>query len=321
MYTSRITRTFIILIAFVAVVAAPLTTQAQTPRQIKAVATIGMITDIVRIVGGEQVIVTGLMGPGIDPHLYRATAGDVKTLSDANIIFYGGLNLESKMAEIFERLGSKIPTVAVSRDIPEKDLLAEPTNPQAKDPHIWFDVSFWSIATGTVAAELSKLDPTHAADYKARAEAYQKQLAALDQYTKDAILTIPKDQRLIITAHDAFHYYGRRYGIEVQGLQGVSTESEAGADDVRQLVDLIVVRKVPAIFVESSVPRRTIEAVQAAAKAQNWDVKIGGELFSDALGNPNTPEGTYIGMILHNNTTIVVALGGKMPPLPKELSP
>jgi manganese/zinc/iron transport system substrate-binding protein len=289
-------------------------------RKIKVVATVGMITDVVGIVGGDRVEVAGLMGPGVDPHLYRASASDVQKLSQADIIFYGGLHLEGKMVEILEKLGSKIPTIPVAESVPEKERLDFPGLQGFYDPHVWFDVSYWSLATTAIQDGLAKLDPKNAEAYKQRAELYQAKLALLDQYTKDAIKSIPEGQRVMVTAHDAFHYFGRRYGVEVVALQGVSTEAEAGVEDVRRLADLIATRKIPAIFVESSVPHRTIEAVQEAVKARGWDVKIGGQLFSDAMGDAGTLEGTYIGMILHNDTILVTALGGKMPTLPEGLA-
>jgi manganese/zinc/iron transport system substrate-binding protein len=297
----------------------PANAQSDADRKINVVATIGMIGDVVKVVGGDRINLTTLMGPGVDPHLYRATANDVTTLQKADIIFRGGLNLEGKMGEIFSKLANKIPVYAMGDGIPEDELLEFPGYADQYDPHIWFDVSYWSRGVGTVADGLAKLDPKNADAYQKRAKEYQETLALVDQYTKDAIATIPKEQRLMITAHDAFSYFARRYDIEVQGLQGVSTEAEAGVEDVRKLADLIVSRKVPAIFIETSVPARTIEAVQAAVKARGWNVAIGVPLFSDALGDEGTLEGTYIGMVLHNDAAIVTALGGKLPPLPEAL--
>jgi manganese/zinc/iron transport system substrate-binding protein len=284
-------------------------------RPINVIATVGMAADMVRNIGGDRVNVQALMGAGIDPHLYRPTAGDVERLSGADMIFYVGLNLEGKMAGIFERLEGK--TYAIAAGIPTDQLL--PYEETFFDPHIWFDVNLWSQGIDSVRDALIKIDPGSAEGYRTRAEAYRARLTALDEYVRTSIATIPEEARVMITAHDAFEYFGRRYGIEVEGLQGISTEAEAGVDDVRALVDLVVERQIPAIFIESSVPARTIEAVKEAASARGWNVEIGGELFSDALGNEGTPEGTYIGMILYNTATITNALGGSAPAVPESL--
>jgi manganese/zinc/iron transport system substrate-binding protein len=293
---------------------------AQAQQKIKIVATIGMITDIVSIVGGERVEVKGLMGPGVDPHLFQASAEDVRTLAGADIIFYGGLHLEGKMGEIFESLSRRRKVIAVSEAIPTDQRLSDPNYPEFSDPHVWFDVTFWSLAVDEVAKGLAAFDAANATAYAERATAYQKRLTALDEWVKAAILTIPEAQRVMITSHDAFRYYGRRYGLEVLALQGISTEAEASAEDVRRLAETVVKRKLPALFIETSVPQRTIEAVKAAVEAAGWNVKIGGALFSDAMGDAGTLEGTYIGMILHNTTTIVVALEGEAPVLPADIA-
>jgi manganese/zinc/iron transport system substrate-binding protein len=279
--------------------------------KINVVTTIGMIADAVKNIGGDRVEVTALMGPGVDPHLYKATAGDVQTLSNADVIFYGGLELEGRMTDIFVKMARQgKPTVAVSEKIPE-NLLREPPEFKGKhDPHIWFDVTLWKLAMETVRDALVELDPEHAATYANNALAYQKRLDELHRYVQGQIATIPEGKRVLITAHDAFGYFGQQYGVEVKGLQGTSTATEAGAKDVQDLAALIVRRKIPAIFVESSVPKATIEAVQAAVRSQGWDVKIGGQLFSDAMGKEGTPEGTYVGMVRHNVDTIAKALKG-----------
>jgi manganese/zinc/iron transport system substrate-binding protein len=291
---------------------------AQEP--IRVVATVGMVTDVVEQIGGERVAVVGLMGAGVDPHLYRATAGDVATLQNADIIFRVGLNLEGRMSEIFDRMGSRIPVYALGDAVPADQLLEYPQYPEFGDPHIWFDVTLWAAGAQIVAQGLSELDPANADLYAANAEAYTMRLMALDTYVTEAMATIPEAQRILVTAHDAYAYFGQRYGIQVEGLQGISTEAEAGVQDVQNLVDFVVSNQIPAIFVETSVPRRTIEAVTEAARAQGWEVQIGGELFSDAMGDSGTLEGTYIGMILHNTRLIVTALGGELPPLPDELA-
>lgn len=290
---------------------ATLTAQARgdlASRPVQAVATTGMIADIVRNVGGERVQVTALMGAGVDPHLYKASERDVITLADADIIFYNGLHLEAGMSRVFEKVQGRLNTVAVTRDFDEKILLTPPEFAGAHDPHVWFDVTLWMQAARTVTAALADLDPQHADTYRQNAEAYLQQLAALDEYVHQQAQRVPPDKRVLITAHDAFNYFGRAYGFEVRGLQGISTAAEAGTADVSGLVTFIVERRIPAIFVESSVPLRNIEAVQAAVRARGFDVRIGGQLFSDAMGNAGTFEGTYSGMVRHNIDTIVSAL-------------
>lgn len=278
-------------------------------RKIKVTATVGMIKDIVLNVGGERVEVVGLMGPGVDPHLYKPSASDVQKLDDADVIFYGGLELEGRMTDTFVRIArSGKPTVAVSEGI-DPSKLREPPEFQGKyDPHIWFDVLLWQEAVKAINTELAKLDPGSKDLYQRNTDAYLKQLDDLHNYVKEQIATIPEQSRVLITAHDAFGYFGQQYGMEVKGLQGTSTATEAGVGDVQGLTNLIVERQIKAIFVESSVPQATIEAVQQAAKSKGWNVNIGGTLFSDAMGNEGTPEGTYVGMVRHNVDTIVKAL-------------
>jgi manganese/zinc/iron transport system substrate-binding protein len=278
-------------------------------RGVRVTATVGMITDIVRHVGGEHVFVTGLMGPGVDPHLYKPSARDVTKLGDADIIFYGGLELEGRMTELFEKIQhAGKPAVAVSEGI-DRARLRKPIEFEGRyDPHIWFDVTLWQEATRAVAIHLAQLDPAHADDYARNAQAYLKQLGELHAYIQAQVATLPATARVLITAHDAFGYFGDQYGFEVRGLQGTSTATEAGVADVQDLARFIAERKIKAIFVESSVPQSTIEAVQAAVRSKGWDVAIGGQLFSDAMGAEGTPEGTYIGMVRHNVDTIVGAL-------------
>jgi manganese/zinc/iron transport system substrate-binding protein len=275
---------------------------------IQAVATTGMVGDVVRNVGGDRVDVYVMMGPGVDPHLYKPTAEDVSRLEDADIIFYNGLELEGRMTDLLVRLSSQKPTVPVASSIPA-DQLREPAEFDGKyDPHVWFDVQLWIYTVDAVADALSDVDPDHAEEYAERADAYRAQLEEIDAYAVEQVNSIPEPARVLITAHDAFGYFGARYGFEVRGLQGISTASEASAGDVQDLAAFIVDRGVKAIFVESSVPQRTIEAVQEAVQAQGGSVEIGGELFSDAMGNPGTEEGTYLGMVRHNVDTIVEAL-------------
>ena len=278
-------------------------------RRIRIVTTTGMITDIVGNVGGERVDVTGLMGPGIDPHLYKASEGDVTLLQEADIIFYSGLHLEAQLAKVLERMDdSRIRTVAVTDQIDRGLLLDSPTYQGQYDPHVWFDVTLWMQAVSQVRDTLSEADPGSAALYQANAERYQEEMAALNAYVLSQAQRVPADKRVLITAHDAFNYFGRAYGFEVRGLQGISTEAQASTADVQALANYIAERQIPAIFVESSVPQRTVEAVQAAVRDRGFDVQIGGSLFSDAMGNPGTPEGTYLGMVRYNIDTIVSAL-------------
>lgn len=277
---------------------------------IRAVATTGMVADAVLVVGGERVRVRALMGPGIDPHLYKASEGDVRRLEQADVVFYSGLHLEAKMADVLERIGDRRRTVAVTRGIPEASLLRPPAFEGQADPHVWFDVRLWSNAVEAVRDALVEADPAHADGYRMRAAAYLDRLAALDTEVRRLAVSVPAARRVLVTAHDAFGYFGRAYGFEVVGLQGISTASEAGTKDVARLADLIASRRIPAIFVESSVSPRTIGAVQEAVRSRGFDVEIGGSLFSDAMGTAGTPEGTYPGMVRHNITVIAEALGG-----------
>lgn len=274
--------------------------------RIRVTTTVGMIADLVRNTGGDRVEVAALMGPGIDPHLYKPSARDIGTLSDADIIFYGGLHLEGRMVDTFEAIQrSGKPTFAVSDGIPEDRLLAFDG---VHDPHIWFDVSLWILALEEVIARMSATFPDDAELFRTNGAAYRAQLETLDTSVREQAARVPAAQRVLITAHDAFAYFGHAYGFEVHGLQGISTASEAGAGDVQALIGFIVERQIGAIFVESSVSPATIEAVQEGCRARGWEVAIGGQLFSDAMGEAGTPEGSYIGMVTHNIGTIVGAL-------------
>jgi manganese/zinc/iron transport system substrate-binding protein len=247
----------------------------------------------------------------VDPHLYKASEGDVILLQEADVIFYNGLHLEAQMGDVLERLNDfGIRTVAVTDKI-DRALLQSPPEFQGNhDPHVWFDVTLWMKAAEQVGETLAELDPGSAAQYESRAGAYLAELEDLHQYVLDQANAIPEEQRVLITAHDAFNYFGRAYGFQVRGLQGISTEAQAGTADVQGLADFIAENQIPAVFVESSVPQRNIEAVQAAVQAKGFEVKIGGSLFSDAMGSEGTPEGTYVGMVRHNIDTIVTALAG-----------
>ncbi|MCB9158396.1 MAG: zinc ABC transporter substrate-binding protein [Caldilineaceae bacterium] len=279
--------------------------------KLDVVTTIGQLTNVVEIVGGEHVNVTGLMGPGVDPHLYVASESDVESLQNADVIIYNGLFLEAQMTEVFEALGERKTVLAAGEQIDSARLLPWADYADEYDPHIWFDVTLWMEVVKAVRDTLSTVDAANAADYAANADALLQELGELHEYVQSQAARVPDEQRVLVTAHDAFHYFGRTYGFDVRGLQGISTASEAGTADVQQLADFIVEHEIPAIFIESSVPIRNVEALQAAVAAKGHQVEIGGELFSDAMGDPGTPEGTYVGMVRHNVDTIVAALLGE----------
>ncbi len=272
------------------------------------VATTGLIGDLVMEIAGPEFKVLSLMGPGVDPHLYKATQGDLERLQSADIIFFNGLHLEGKMAELLEKFSTKKLCFPVSRDIDRSKLRAPPEFQGNFDPHIWFDVLLWREASLLVEKELAERYPMQREGIRKRAAEYRAQLDALHAWTRDQISMIPKSQRILVTAHDAFGYFGHAYDIEVMGLQGISTASEFGLKDLATLSETIIERKVRAVFVESSVPERFINALQEGVQARGHEVKKGGSLFSDALGNAGTPEGTYLGMIRYNVQTIVGAL-------------
>ena len=273
------------------------------------VTTTSMITDLVQNIGGDKVAVQGLMGAGVDPHLYKASEGDVSKLSNANMIIYSGLHLEGKLVEVFEKMKrQKIKTIAVSDNMEKKELIGSTLFASNYDPHIWFDVKNWEQITIYVEKQLSEALPEHKEYFKANAAIYLEKLKVLKQEIEAEIATLPEDKRRLVTAHDAFNYFGKAYKFDVVGLQGLTTATEAGVQDVQKTATYIIDHKVKAVFIESSVPRRTVEALQAAVNSKNHEVVIGGTLFSDALGNPGTPEGTYIGMFKFNVHTIVNAL-------------
>lgn len=281
---------------------------------IRAIATVGMVADLVKHVGGELVQVEQVMGPGVDPHLYKATRDDVQSIMDADVVFYSGLMLEGKMIDTLVKLGRRKKVVAVTEALDESLLLEPEDFGGHYDPHIWMDVSAWSKCLPVISDILSEYDPDHREQYQASAERYVAELSKLHEYGLKSIASIPAEGRVLVTSHDAFNYFGRAYGLEVLGVQGISTESEAGLQRINELVDLLVERKVKAVFVESSVPRKNIESLVEGAKSRGHDVTIGGELYSDAMGPANTYEGTYIGMLDHNITTVTRALGGDAPP-------
>jgi manganese/zinc/iron transport system substrate-binding protein len=276
--------------------------------KIRATTTTTMITDLVRQIGGDRAEVTGLMGPGVDPHLYKASQGDVSALREADVVFYNGLFLEGQMEDILEKTGEQKPTVQVTIDIPEEELLDSPQYEGQFDPHVWFDATLWRTTVDPVVEQLSELDPEGASEFEQRGEEYKRQIDELDSFVGEEISSIPGEQRVLVTAHDAFNYFGRRYGMEVRGLQGISTEAEAGSRDVQELADFLAENEIKAIFIESSVPPQTIEAVQDAARDRGWELEIGGELYSDAGGDEGTEAETYTGMFRENVETITEAL-------------
>lgn len=273
------------------------------------VTTTTMITDLVNILGGEAIEVKGMMGAGVDPHLYKASAGDLTKLSSADLIVYNGLHLEGKLVEVFEKMnqiGKK--TVALGALLPKENVIHSAAFTSSHDPHIWFSIENWKIITELLVQTLVELNPENSATYLKNGEQYVKELIALAQEMKSKIAELPKEQRILVTAHDAFSYFGKEFDFQVVGLQGLSTATEAGVKDVQRISNFIIQNKIKAIFVESSVPKRTVEALQAAVKSKGQDVQIGGELFSDALGSPSEETGKYIGMYRYNVETIVNAL-------------
>lgn len=277
--------------------------------KLEVVTTTSMITDLLRNIGGDSINIKGLMGSGIDPHLYKASEGDVNKLFNADVVFYNGLHLEGKLVEVFEKMEStNKKTVAVAEVLNKDGLIGSEYFASNYDPHIWFNVGFWKQIAEFVSSELQKIDVKNADYYAANSKEYIADLDALENQLKAKIDELPAEKRILVTAHDAFNYFGQRFGFEVVGLQGLSTATEAGVQDVQKLAKFIIEKDVKAIFVESSVPKRTIEALQASVRSKGHEVAIGGTLYSDALGNAGTVEGTYLGMFKYNVETIVNAL-------------
>ena len=279
-------------------------------RQIRVVATTSMLADLAREVGGDRVDVVGLMGPGVDPHLYQASEGTVIRMMEADVIFYNGLHLEGKMTEVFAQMRSRnARTYAVAEEgIPQEQRRASPSFAGNYDPHVWFDVALWMDAARYVARILSEMDPVHAESYAARLQVYLDSLSELDAYVRRRVEEVPEAQRVLITSHDAFGYFGRAYGFEVRGLQGISTAAEAGTADVPALASFGAERRIPALFIESSVSPRGIEAVREAVRSRGFAVRLGGTLYGDALGPAGSGADDYVGMVRHNIDTIVDAL-------------
>lgn len=283
-------------------------------KKLNIVCTIAMITDMVKNIAGEHANVIGIMGEDVDPHMFQPQRDSINKIHNADIVFYCGLNLEGQMSRLFGLQASKGKNLfAVTAGI-DQQYLRKPEGAHGHyDPHLWPDVSAWSKCAQYIADRLSELDPAHSSEYQKNCESYREQLTALDTYIKERISSIPESTRYLVTAHDAFGYFSRAYEIPVRSVQGISTESEAGVQDINKLVDFLASQKIPAIFVESSTPKKNIEAVIEGVKAKGFNVKVGGELFSDAMGQTGTYEGTYIGMMDHNATIITRALGGDAP--------
>ena len=282
--------------------------QGERTGKLKVLATTGMIYDAVINIAKDSVEAAALMGPGVDPHLYKATQGDLSRLSDANVVFYNGLHLEGKMGEVMEKLARLKPVVAVAEKVPKEQLRDTPLFAGNYDPHIWFNVQLWKSAVMEVGQTLKEKDAPNAAYYQKNMDEYLQKLDSLHSWVTAQIATIPDSQRILVTAHDAFGYFGDAYNIEVNGLQGISTQAEFGLKDIADLVNLIVDRKVKAVFVETSVSERAIKAVVDGCTQRGHAVIIGGNLYSDAMGEFGTAEGTYIGMVKANVNTIVSSL-------------
>jgi len=305
-------RTWLLIILTVACLAPWARAEATT--DLKVVTTTGMIKDLVANVAGNRVEVTCIMKEGVDPHMYQPTAADVRKVLAADLVFANGLHLEGRMSEVFEKsrnIGKQV--VIISDEVPVDRLLDSAEYPGQHDPHIWHDVNAWATGIPVVVEALVTIDPAGEAHYRANARIYAERLAALDGYVTWVMGTVPKNQRVLITAHDAFSYFGKAYAVKVRGVQGITTESEAGINDINQLVDFIVEHRISAVFIESSVSERNVQALIEGASSRGQEVKVGGILYSDSMGAPGTWEGTYEGMIEHNVNVISSSLGGSVP--------
>ena len=276
--------------------------------KLKVVVTTSMLTDLVKNIGGDLIDLQGLMGAGVDPHLYKASEGDVSKLFNADVIFYNGLHLEGKLVAVFEKMETQKTTVALGEFLAKEGLIGSDYFASNYDPHVWFNIQYFKEFSDKVTSVLSEKDPKNAASFTANNLAFQQKLDLLHTAVVNTIATLAPEKRVLVTAHDAFNYFGKAYGFKVVGLQGLSTATEAGVQDVQKLSEYIIANKVKAIFIESSVPRRTIEALQEAVLSKGHQVSIGGSLYSDALGDGGSVEGTYVGMFLYNIKTIVNAL-------------
>ena len=275
---------------------------------IRITCTTGMLADLAAQIGGERVTVEALMGPGTDPHLYRATAHDRRQLTRSDLVLYHGHHLEGKMGEVLDNFARKVPTVAVNERLPRELLLADPEAEDSVDPHVWFDLSLWSRCAGIVADVLCELDPEQKAAYTERARNYRQVLDETDAYIRSRIAEIPEKRRILVTAHDAFQYFGHAYGMEVLGIQGISTDSEPAVRKISELVELMTGRGVPAVFVESTISEKNIRSLVEGCRARGHELRIGGSLYSDAMGGEGSGASSYLGMVRHNIDTIVEAL-------------
>ncbi|NRD22054.1 zinc ABC transporter substrate-binding protein [Winogradskyella litoriviva] len=278
-------------------------------KKLNVVTTTTMITDLVKNIGGDSINVQGLMGAGVDPHLYKASEGDVSKLVNSDVIFYNGLHLEGKLVEVFEKMkGADKTPIALANELNKNRLIGSDYFASNYDPHVWFNINFFEQFVEKVTLVLCEKDPKNTETFRANEKRYLAELENLKEEVQDAVNGLDPEKRILVTAHDAFNYFGKAYDFNVVGLQGLSTATEAGVQDVQKLANFIIDKKVKSIFIESSVPRRTIEALQEAVKSKGHDVKIGGTLYSDALGTEGTQEGTYIGMYRYNIKTIISAL-------------
>lgn len=280
--------------------------QEKTEKPIEVVTTIAQIGEPLQIIGGNKINVVSLMGPGVDPHLYEATQGDINKLEKAEIIFYNGLNLEGNMGEIFSKMKEKKETFAIAELIDKEKLLTDEEG--VYDPHIWFDLDLWKEALNNATKKLKEYSPKNSDYFEENKNKYFNEIDTLKQEAKEKLASIPKEKRILVTAHDAFGYFGRMYDIEVVGLQGLSTEDEVGLSDIQSTIDLIIEKQVPSVFIESSVNQNSINAVIEGTAKAGLQIKLGGELFSDAMGEEGTVEGTYLGMYRHNVNTIYEGL-------------
>lgn len=305
--TRGIHRLFVALV--IIALEAPCVTYAQRA-PLRVLTTTGIIGSTTSQIAGADIIVETLMGPGIDPHLYKPSPGDLRKLSEASLVLYNGLHLEGKMSELLEKLGSRKPVVAVAASLPQDKLRATDGGISNMDPHVWLDVELWTTAAQRIRDALIQLDPPHAEGYTSRFSALQTDLLTLHNWCKTEIGTIPEQRRILVTAHDAFGYFSRAYQIQVLSIQGITTDSEASLREINTLVKTLVTRDIPAVFIETTISPKTVQALIEGARAAGHHVKIGGELFSDSLGDINMPTGSYQGMMRHNVTTIVQALRG-----------
>ncbi|WP_441347507.1 metal ABC transporter solute-binding protein, Zn/Mn family [Shimia sp. MMG029] len=280
---------------------------------LQVVATTGMIADTARRIGGDEVEVKGLMGAGVDPHAYRQTRTDIVAMTKADLVLWHGLYLEAQMEDFFHRLEERGNVVAVTDTLPRELLRGHDDYADKFDPHVWMDPKLWVFVAERVRDALIESSPEDRAVFEANTEIFLKDLEQLSAYAEKGLTSVPQEARILLTAHDAFGYFGQAYGFEVMGIQGISTESEAGLNRIGELVDMLVERQIGAVFVESSVSDRSIRALVEGAAAKGHEVVIGGELYSDAMGAEGTYEGTYVGMIDHNITVISRALGGQVP--------